>query len=177
MRKGEISTDNTRVHVFGHSSTISSKAKSSTTINFPNLGFSLRLVLHNLKRRNHFYTTHLLKVPGPFTSLIYACCCPRTQPFFHHHHNHHHVVPLVRISLTLSLHFSLAFIASSRSSGLHPVSSQSCCLHVPVGRPAFAPPYVGVHRSSSLMSSPLLLQQCPACLVLLTWIVFVMRGR
>ena len=35
----------------------------------------------------------------------------------------------------------------------------------------------GVHRSTSLTSSPLLLQQCPACLVRLIWIVFVMEGR
>ena len=35
----------------------------------------------------------------------------------------------------------------------------------------------GVHRSTSLMSSSLLLQQCPACLVRLTWIVFVMGGK
>ena len=34
----------------------------------------------------------------------------------------YHVVPLARISLTLSRHFSLSFIASGRSSGLHPVS-------------------------------------------------------
>ena len=93
------------------------------------------------------------------------------------HHHHHHVVPLARISLTLSRHFSLLFIASGRSSGLHPVSSQSCCMYVRAGRPAFARPYVGVHRSTSLMSSSLLLQQCPACLVCLTWIVFVMVGR
>ena len=33
------------------------------------------------------------------------------------------------------------------------------------------------HRSTSLMSSSLLLQQCPACLVRLTCIVFVMGGR
>ena len=33
-----------------------------------------------------------------------------------------------RVSLTLSRHFSLLFIASGRSSGLHPVSSQSCCM-------------------------------------------------
>ena len=45
---------------------------------------------------------------------------------YHHHHHHHHVVPLIRISLTLSRHFSLSFIASGRSSGLHPVSSHSC---------------------------------------------------
>ena len=35
----------------------------------------------------------------------------------------------------------------------------------------------GVHRSTSLMSSSLLLQQCPACLVRLTLIVFVMGGK
>ena len=33
------------------------------------------------------------------------------------------------------------------------------------------------HRSASLMSSSLLLQQCPACLVHLTCIVFVMGGK
>ena len=96
------------------------------------------------------------------------------------HHHHHHVVPLARISLALSRHFSLLFIASGRSSGLHPVSSHSCCMYVRAGRPAFARPYVGVHRSKSLMSSSLLLQQCPACpacLVRLTLIVFVMGGR
>ena len=80
-------------------------------------------------------------------------------------------MPLARISLTLSRHFSLSFIASGRSSGLHPVSSHSCCMYFLAGRPAFARPYVGVHRSTSLMSSSLLLQQCPACLIRLTWIV------
>ena len=80
-------------------------------------------------------------------------------------YHHHHVVPLARISLTLSRHFSLSFIASSRFSGLHPVSSHSCCMYVRAGRPAFTRPYVGGHRSTSLMSSSLLLQQCPACLV------------
>ena len=80
-------------------------------------------------------------------------------------------MPLARISLTLSRHFSLSFIASGRSSGLHPVSLHCCYMYVLAGRPAFARPYVGVHRSTSLMSSSLLLQQGPACLVRLTWIV------
>ena len=93
------------------------------------------------------------------------------------YHHHHHVVPLAWISLTLSRHFSLSFIASGRSSELHPVFSHSCCMHVRAGRPAFARPFVGVHRSTSLMSSPLLFQQCPACLARLAWIVFVMGGR
>ena len=42
---------------------------------------------------------------------------------------------------------------------------------------ATARPCEGVHRRTSLMISSLLLQQCPACLVRLTWIVFVMGGR
>ena len=82
-----------------------------------------------------------------------------------------------RISLTLSHHFSLLLIASGWFSGLHPISSHSCCMYVQAGRPAFARPYVGVHWSTSLMSSSLLLQQCPTCLVRLTWIVFVMGGK
>ena len=94
-----------------------------------------------------------------------------------YHHHHHYVVPQAQISLILSRHFSLSFITSGRSSGLHPVSSHSCCMYILAGRPAFARPYVGVHRSTSLMSSFLLLQQCPACLVRLTCIVFVMGGR
>ena len=80
-------------------------------------------------------------------------------------------------SAATSHHFSLLIIASGRSSGLHPVSSQSCCMYVRAGCPAFARPYVGVHRSTSLMSSSLLLQQCPVCLIRLTWIVFQMVGR
>ena len=68
-------------------------------------------------------------------------------------YHHHHVVPQARISLTLSRHFSLSFIASGRSSGPHPVSSHSCWMYVRAGRPAFARPYVGVHMSTSLMSS------------------------
>ena len=90
---------------------------------------------------------------------------------------HHHVVLVARISLTLSRHFSLSFIASGRSSGQHPVSSHSCWMYVRAGRPAFARSCVGVHKSTSLMSSSLFLQQCPACLVRLTWIVFVIGGR
>ena len=81
------------------------------------------------------------------------------------------------IYISSSRHFSLSFIASVRSSGLHPVSSYSCCMYVRAGRPAFPRSYMGVHRSTSLMNSSLLLQQCPACLVRLTCIVFVMGGR
>ena len=81
------------------------------------------------------------------------------------------------ISLTLSLHVSLSFIASGRSSGLHPVLSHSRCMNVRANRLAFDWLYAGVHRSTSLTISSLLLQQCPACLVCLACIVFVMGGR
>ena len=93
------------------------------------------------------------------------------------HHHHHHIVLAARISLTLTRHSSLSFIALGRSSGQQPVSSHSCWMYVRAGRPAFARPCVGIHKSTSLMSSSLLLQQCPACLVRLTWIVFVIGGR
>ena len=86
-------------------------------------------------------------------------------------HHHHHVVLRARISMTLSRQFCLSFIFSGRSSGLHPVFSQSCCMYVLAGHPAFARPYVGVHRSKSLMGSSLLLQQCPACLVRLSHLI------
>ena len=100
------------------------------------------------------------------------CPCCRS-----HDHHHHHVALVARISLTLSRHSSLSFIALGRSSGQHPVSSHSCWMYVRAGRPAFARPCVGVHKSTSLMSSSLLLQQCPACLVCLTLIVFMIGGR
>ena len=95
-------------------------------------------------------------------------------PYVNHHH---HIALVARISLTLSRHSSLSFIALGRSSGQHPVSSHSCWMYVRAGRLAFARPCVGIHKSTSLMSSSLLLQQWPACLVRLTWIVFVIGGR
>ena len=99
------------------------------------------------------------------------------SPFLEDSCHHHHIVLAARISLTLSRHSSLSFIALGRSSGQQPVSSHSCWMYVRAGRPAFARPCVGIHKSTSLMSSSLLLQQCPACLVRLTWIVFVIGGR
>ena len=124
--------------------------------------------------------------------MKYRCACMLWVQYPHHsnfyllflfiliypytYHHHHYVMPLAWISLTLSRHFSLSFIASGRSSGLHPISSHSCCMYVWAGRPAFASPYAEVHRSTSLMSSSLLLQQCPACLVRLTCTVFMTRS-
>ena len=125
-----------------------------------------------------------------FSRLYSNCCCSclfkpriiRIGQSYHkmhsyHHHHHHHIVLVARISLTLSRHSSLSYIALGRSSGQHSVSSHSCWMYVRAGRPAFARQSVGIHKSTSLMSSSLLLQQCPACLVRLTWIVFVIGGR
>ena len=44
------------------------------------------------------------------------------------YHHHHYVTLSARISLTLSRHPSLSSIAFGRSSRLHPVSAQSCCM-------------------------------------------------
>ena len=79
-------------------------------------------------------------------------------------YHHHHAVPPARISLTLSQLFSLLFIASGRSSGLHPVSSHSCCMYVRAVRPTFAWPYwgsIGVHHSRARPRfSSSVLRQC-----------------
>ena len=96
-------------------------------------------------------------------------------------YTHTHISPsschAITISLTLSHQLSQLSIASNRSSGLHPVSTQSYCMYVQAGRPAFAQPGEGVHKSKSHMSSFLLLQQCSVCLVRLILIVFLMGGR
>ena len=74
------------------------------------------------------------------------------------------------IFLTLSRHSSLLSTGFGRSSGQQPISTQLL--------------YVGSSWLSCLclstwrgMSTSLLLQQCPACLVRLTWIIFVMSGK
>ena len=51
---------------------------------------------------------------------IWLCVCLYIILGMYIYHHHHHVVLVARISLTLSHHFSLSFITSGRSSGLHP---------------------------------------------------------
>ena len=102
--------------------------------------------------------TEMIEKKKPPKIQIYIYIYISSQSSIIRKHYHHHVVPLARISLTLSRHFSLSFIVSGRSSGLHPVSSHSCCIYVRAGRPAFAWPYAGVHRSTLFMSSSLLLE-------------------
>lgn len=72
-----LRTNNVQVLVFGHGSTISSKASSFTTKGLPGLGLSPRLLLHSLKHLNQ------LIVPGPSTSLIYFAAALSLGPFFH----------------------------------------------------------------------------------------------
>ena len=50
-------------------------------------------------------------------------------------------------------------------------------MYVRASRPAFAHLCERVHRSTSVMSTSLLLQLCPACLVCLTWTVFMIGGK
>ena len=91
--------------------------------------------------------------------------------------HHHHRMPLAWISLTLSCHSSLSSIAFGRSSKLDLVSVQSSCRYVLADHPTLACPCEGVYGSTSLISSPLLLQLCPACLARLVRMVFEMGGR
>ena len=93
--------------------------------------------------------------------------------------SHHHVTLSARIYLYLSLscHTSLSSISFGRSSGQVLILAQSCCMEVQTGRSAFACPCEGVHRSTSLTGSSLLLRQGPACLFHLILIVFMMGGR
>ena len=130
---------------------------------------------------NHLTVCKQMSSNNSFKSKVtYKLFVYKPHTYMHtyiYHHHHHHVVSLARISLTPSCHFSQSFIASGRSLWLHPISSHRCCMYVRAGRPTFARLYEGVHRSTSLISSSLLLQQCPTCLVRLNWIVFVMGGR
>ena len=112
---------------------------------------------------------------------IYHICHCTTATSFHpsvressreivfplNHHHHPHITLSAWIFLTLSRHPSLSSIAFGWSSGLHPVSVQSCCMYVRAGRHAFACPCEGVHRSTSLTNSSLLLQQCSACIIII----------
>ena len=65
--------------------------------------------------------------------------------------NHHHVALPTQISLMLSRHLSLSSIAPGRSSRLHPVTAQSCCIQILADRRTLARLYEGVHRSTSIM--------------------------
>ena len=96
------------------------------------------------------------------------------KKYFHHHH--HLVVPPARISLTpLAIPpYRSSFPAGPRDYNPNPQRSAVCRFKLVTL--FFLGHVKGVHRCTSLMSSSLLLQQCPACLVRVTLIVFVMGG-
>ena len=132
----------------------------------------------NIIQLNHVFsnTSHILiRLWFSATKYLITYLGLSLAAIFHHHHHHHHVVLLAWISLTLFGHQSLSSITFGRSSRLHPVSAQSCRCVI-AGRPTLARPCEEVQRSTLLMCSPLLLQQCPACLVRLIWMAFVMGG-
>ena len=108
--------------------------------------------MESVSEWNHQEVTGSIPTIGKITKILY---------------NHHHV-PQAQISLILSHHSSIAF---GRSSRLQPVPVESCCRIVLAGRPTPACPGEGVHRRTSLISSPLLQHQCPECLVRLIWMV------
>ena len=80
-------------------------------------------------RPDYIFEIHQLWQSG-FSRVCSNCCCrcsfkpeiikigQASHKLFSSHHHHHHVMPLARISLSFSRHFSLSFIASGRSSGL-----------------------------------------------------------
>ena len=96
-----------------------------------------------------------------FCILVSQVLCIRYVGLIIHHHR------TKRYPRPSFANSPFSFLASGRSSGLHPVSSQTCCIYVRAARPVFAQPYV----------RDLLLHRYPACLVRLTWIVFMMGGR
>ena len=79
------------------------------------------------KSKNTIRLMFAFRLVRLFNCCVYTRISKISIAFFIHQH---HVVRLARISLALSLHVSLSFIVSGRSSGLHPVSSHSCCMNV-----------------------------------------------
>ena len=57
---------------------------------------------------------------------IYTIKIDKVYNIGNKYHHHHHVMLVARISLTLSRYFSLSFIASGRSSELHPHIVAKC---------------------------------------------------
>ena len=93
-----------------------------------------------------------------------------------HPHHHYQVTQPARISLTLFLPTIIPIVHWSRQ-----VIQATFCigkelLYIVSRWSSNLCPYEVVHRSMSLMTSSLLLQLCPACLVHLNLIVFVMDG-
>ena len=74
------------------------------------------------------YSVYCFSLYDPCALWGLKLCAPDSKYYVIILSSHHLVMLLARISQTLSRHSSLLFIPSGRSSGLHPISSQSCCM-------------------------------------------------
>ena len=130
-------------------------------------------LIHNLNscHRVHFPTTTII------TPLASTLGLSLFLYIYIYIYIYHHGVPLAQISLSIFRHSFLSSIAFGRSSILHPLSVQIYCREVLAEHPTLACACERVHRSTSLMSSFLLLQQCLACLARLVWMVFELSVR
>ena len=100
-------------------------------------GFRLRIVWFTWNFKNRTPWKYKFDILGFWSVLLYWTIFIdfSLYIYIYIYIYNHHVMPPARISLTLSRHFSLLFIASCRFSGLHPASSHSCCMYVQAGRP------------------------------------------
>ena len=92
----------------------------SNSLSHPNLSNKVRGIFFLKKSSSSFIIASICILH------VYVYICIFIMWLYNSYHHHHHVVLVARISLTVSRHFSLSFIASGRSSGQHPVSSHSC---------------------------------------------------
>ena len=113
---------------------------------------------------------------GILTSVLDRCWIP-SPIYIYIYRRHYYGVQLAHISMALSCHWSLSSIAFGWSSMVHPISVRRSCRYVLVGRLTSDRLCEVVHRSTSLMRTPLLLQLCPACLVCLDWMLFELGVR
>ena len=89
---------------------------------------------------------------------------------------HYQVMLIVQNPLTLFCPLSLSSI-TLKYFRLHTVSTKNWYMSVFTGQLILGCPCVGIYRKILLMISSLLNQQCPACLVHLTWRVCEIEGK
>ena len=116
------------------------------------------------------YIASLVWKPPSSTLTITLQGLHKFSLLFSHHHHHHHVALSAQIFLTVSSQTSLSSIAFGRATSR--IGTE--LLYVGSNRTSCLCQCQVVHRRTSLTSSSLLLKQCPACLVRLILIVFVM---
>ena len=74
------------------------------------------------------------------------------------------------------IYLNEVYIAVFSTSVVYPLSSLSCAVYVFCGRPGFRCPCIGSHRSTSLIISSLVRQQCPEKCILYYLIVIFIFG-